>query len=225
MVDPAESIIKVGLPLPNVYWRSVSTSVEDIVDSDYRGGIGDFYLMSWLFMHYLTIDTVDKPERLQQFATICAVTTRAKIDENLLAQLEARRVHEHQRSGLTALVRIAETAASLDEAKVSGGQRMFLALEHERDLAADDEVVLVRATRPRFLVPNAWPNLDESDRRANGAASRVVEDPQAVEVEWGNRFATDYHSDLALFTNRERAHGRRAPQVLRRRLDRIPERP
>lgn len=68
MVDPAESIIKVGLPLPNVYWRSVSTSVEDIVDSDYRGGIGDFYLMSWLFMHYLTIDTVDKPERLQQFA-------------------------------------------------------------------------------------------------------------------------------------------------------------
>lgn len=68
MVDPAESIIKVGLPIPNVYWRSVATTVEDIVDTDYRGGIGDFYLMSWLLTHYLTIDAADKPERRQQFA-------------------------------------------------------------------------------------------------------------------------------------------------------------
>jgi len=68
MVDPAESIIKVGLPLPNVYWRNVATTVEEIVDTDYRGGIGDFYLMSWLLTHYLTIDAADKPERRQQFA-------------------------------------------------------------------------------------------------------------------------------------------------------------
>lgn len=68
MVDPAESIIEVGLPLPNVNWRSVSTTVEDIVGTDYRGGIGDFYLMSWLLTHYLTIDSADKPERQRQFA-------------------------------------------------------------------------------------------------------------------------------------------------------------
>ena len=68
MVDPAESTINVGLPLPGVYWRNVATTVEDIVDTDYRGGIGDFYLMSWLLTHYLTIDAVDNAERRQQFA-------------------------------------------------------------------------------------------------------------------------------------------------------------
>jgi tetratricopeptide (TPR) repeat protein len=68
MVDPSESTIKVGMPFGRVDWRSVDATVEDIVDTDYDGSISDFYLMSWLLTHYLTIGAVDEPERMQHIA-------------------------------------------------------------------------------------------------------------------------------------------------------------
>jgi tetratricopeptide (TPR) repeat protein len=67
MVEPGESTINVGMPL-RTEWRRVGATVEDIVDTDYDGEIGEFYAMSWLLTHYLTIDAVDKPERRQQMA-------------------------------------------------------------------------------------------------------------------------------------------------------------
>jgi tetratricopeptide (TPR) repeat protein len=67
MIEPAESTINVGMP-PRVEWRRIGATVEDIVDTDYDGEIDEFYVMSWLLTHYLTIDAVDKPQRRQQMA-------------------------------------------------------------------------------------------------------------------------------------------------------------
>ena len=67
MVEPGESTINVGMPL-RTEWRRVGATVEDIVDTDYDGEIDEFYRMSWLLTHYLTIDAVDKPQRRQQMA-------------------------------------------------------------------------------------------------------------------------------------------------------------
>lgn len=65
MIEPGESTINVGMPI-RTEWRRVGATVEDIVDTDYDGEVDEFYLMSWLLTHYLTIDAVDKPERRQQ---------------------------------------------------------------------------------------------------------------------------------------------------------------
>src|SRR5688572_30590550 len=67
MVEPGDETISVGMPL-RPEWRRVGATVEDIVDTDYDGEINEFYLMSWLLTHYLTIDAVDKPERRKQMA-------------------------------------------------------------------------------------------------------------------------------------------------------------
>lgn len=67
MIEPAESTINVGMPV-RAEWRRVGATVEDIVDTDYDGEIDEFYLMSWVLTHYLTIDAVDKPQRRQQMA-------------------------------------------------------------------------------------------------------------------------------------------------------------
>jgi tetratricopeptide (TPR) repeat protein len=64
-IEPEDAVTKV-MPLPRVNWRSVGATVEDIVDTDYSGDISDFYAMSWLLTHYLTIDAIDKPERQKQ---------------------------------------------------------------------------------------------------------------------------------------------------------------
>lgn len=65
MVNASESMMQVGMPLPGVDWRSVDATVENIVDTDYDGNIGEFYVMSWLLTHYLTVDAADKPERMR----------------------------------------------------------------------------------------------------------------------------------------------------------------
>jgi tetratricopeptide (TPR) repeat protein len=64
-IEPSQATMKV-MPLQGVNWRRVGATVQDVVDTDYSGGIYDFYQMSWLLTHYLTIDAVDKPERQQQ---------------------------------------------------------------------------------------------------------------------------------------------------------------
>jgi tetratricopeptide (TPR) repeat protein len=64
--ESSEAMTRVGMPLQAINWRSVDATVEDIVGTDYRGGVTDFYRMSWLLTHYLTIGAVDNPERRQQ---------------------------------------------------------------------------------------------------------------------------------------------------------------
>lgn len=67
-VRRSRTTISVGVPIASVATSRPRASLEDIVSTDYDGGVGDFYAMSWLFTHYLAIDSHDHPERKQQLA-------------------------------------------------------------------------------------------------------------------------------------------------------------
>jgi tetratricopeptide (TPR) repeat protein len=67
-VRRSETTISVGVPLPDLAKTRIKATVEDIINTDYAGGIHDFYTMSWLFTHYLAIDSYDKPQRKRRLS-------------------------------------------------------------------------------------------------------------------------------------------------------------